>query len=287
MVIGSGLIASAFIRGGAQELADTCFYAAGVSNSGCRDEREFLRERVRLDAAMAGCSASTRLVYFSTCSTADSSLQDSDYVKHKRLMEERVRERANHLILRLPQVAGVTPNPHTLLNYLHERIARSERFQVWSGATRNIIDVEDIVRITLDLMETEGANAETINIASPYSTKMLDIVHAMEHAMDTRAVFDIVDRGSRVPIDTGRISSSIRRCGLIFGDAYIGGIIEKYYGAYCTEMEAALPVSPSVWQSPMRISGSYSNEITGKHLRVDKGIHFGHPPQNTVLGLTR
>lgn len=230
MVIGSGLIARAFIRGGANTLADTCFYAAGVSNSGCRDEREFQRERTRLDAALAGCPAGTRLVYFSTCSIADASLQDSGYVKHKLQMEERVRARANHLILRLPQVAGATPNPHTLLNHLHERIARAELFQVWSGATRNIIDVEDIVRIALDLIVTEDACAETINVASPHSSRMLDIVHAMEHAMDIPAVFDIVDKGSRVQIDTGRIAASIRRCAA-FGDTYLGDVIGKYYGA--------------------------------------------------------
>jgi hypothetical protein len=287
MVVGSGLIAKAFIRVGANAFVGNCFYAAGVSNSGCNDEREFRRERERFDAVMAGCHASDRIVYFSTCSIEDPSAQDSEYVKHKIQMENRVRSRARYLILRLPQVAGKTPNPHTLLNYLHARIVRSERFNIWSGATRNIIDVDDVVKITLDLITREGANAETVNIASTRSIRMLDIVHAMERVLGTRAVFDILDKGSMVPIDTGRILSSIRRCGLIFGDAYIGGIIEKYYGTYCFGMEAALPVSPSVWQSSMRIPGSYSNEITGKHLRVDKGIHFGHPPQNTVLSLTR
>lgn len=93
MVIGSGLIARAFVRGGANALAGACFYAAGVSNSGCRDEREFQRERARLDAALAGCPADTRLVYFSSSTIGDPSLQHSDYVQHKLRMEERVRAR--------------------------------------------------------------------------------------------------------------------------------------------------------------------------------------------------
>lgn len=232
MIVGSGLIARAFINGGAGALGGTCFYAAGVSNSGCKDEREYVRETMRFDAALAECSANDRIVYFSTCSIEDPASRDSDYVKHKIRMENRVRERANYLILRLPQVAGETPNPHTLLNYLHARIARSERFHIWGGAMRNIIDVDDIVRITMDLIAVEGANAETINIASPRSSMMLDIVHAMERALDTRAVFDISDKGSGAPIDTGRISASIKRCAVPFGDAYLGDIIEKYYGAY-------------------------------------------------------
>ncbi|MGZ5106606.1 MAG: hypothetical protein ACXWBR_20335, partial [Usitatibacter sp.] len=68
MVVGSGLIARAFIGAGGDSLADTCFYAAGVSNSGCRDEREFLRERGRLERAMAEVAGGERFVYFSTCS---------------------------------------------------------------------------------------------------------------------------------------------------------------------------------------------------------------------------
>ena len=237
MIVGSGLIAKAFIDGGAHALRDTCFYAAGVSNSGCQDEREYLRERERLNAAMDGCRIGDRFVYFSSCSIADPASRDSAYVQHKIRMEDIVRERTRHLILRLPQVAGNTPNPHTLLNYLHARIARSERFHIWGGATRNIIDVDDIVKITMDLIATEGANAETINIANPRSTVMLDIVHALERVLDTRAVFDIVDKGARVPIDTGRISASIGRCRIRFGDAYLGNIVEKYYGGYGHEMD--------------------------------------------------
>lgn len=238
MIVGSGLIAKAFIDGGALALRDTCFYAAGVSNSGCQDEREFQRESDRLNAALDGCRIGDRFVYFSSCSIADPASCDSAYVQHKLRMEDLVRTRARHLILRLPQVAGNTPNPHTLLNYLHARIARSERFHIWGGATRNIIDVDDIVKITLDLIKTEGASAETINIANPRSTVMLDIVHALERVLDTRALFDILDKGSRVPIDTGRITASITRCRIAFGDAYLGNIVEKYYGGYGYEMDA-------------------------------------------------
>jgi hypothetical protein len=238
MIVGSGLIAKAFIDGGAHALRDTCFYAAGVSNSGCQDEREYLRERDRLNAAMEGCRMGDRFVYFSSCSIADPASQGSAYVQHKMRMEDLVRERARYLILRLPQVAGKTPNPHTLLNYLHGRIARSERFHIWGGATRNIIDVDDIVKITMDLIATEGANVETINIANPRSSVMLDIVHALERVLDTRAVFDVLDKGARVPIDTDRITASIKRCGIRFGNAYLGNIIEKYYGAYDNEMYA-------------------------------------------------
>lgn len=256
MIVGSGLIARAFIQGGANELADTCFYAAGVSNSGCKDEREYLRERERLDAAMAACPPGHRFVYFSTCSIEDPAMRESEYVQHKIRMENLVRWRTRHLILRLPQVAGRTSNPHTLLNYLHARIAHSEHFQVWSGAMRNIIDAEDVVRIATDLIVTENASAATINIANPRSNMMADIVKAMERVLGIRAVCDIVDKDSGAPIDTGRIAAAIERCGIVFGDSYLDDILEKYYGERDSEPDFSLLAMPAfatgfrapVWQ---------------------------------------
>ncbi|HZW25847.1 MAG TPA: hypothetical protein VFF26_10220 [Gallionella sp.] len=245
MIVGSGLIARAFIQSGANALAGTCFYAAGVSNSGCKDESEYLRERARLDAAMAACPPGDRFVYFSTCSIEDPAMRESEYVRHKIRMENLVRERAGHLILRLPQVAGRTPNPHTLLNYLHARITHSEHFQVWSRAMRNIIDAADVVKIAMDLIVTENASAATINVANPRSTMMPDIVKAMERVLGIRAVFDILDKDSGAPIDTSRIAAAIERCGIGFGDAYLDGILEKYYGESDNEVDFSLLAIPT------------------------------------------
>lgn len=234
MVAGSGLIARAIIHHGANNLSDTCFYTAGVSNSGCKDEKEFLRERTRLDAAMENCAVSDRFVYFSTCSIEDPFSRDSEYVKHKIQMENFVRDRGRHLIFRLPQVAGETPNPHTLLNFLYARMARSESFQIWGGATRNIIDVEDVAKIVIDLIAYEGANFETINIANPRSYTMLEIVRAMEHTLGVPSISDIIEKGTALSIDVSRISESIHRCKTMFGDKYLVNTIEKYYGNSAT-----------------------------------------------------
>ena len=105
----------------------------------------------------------------------------------------------------------------------------------------------------MDLISREGANGETINVASPCSVRMLGIVHEMERVLGARAVFDILDKGSPVPIDTSRISASIKRCAIAFGDAYVGNIIEKYYGVYRNTMNvsnAYHPNRPAVFHSP-------------------------------------
>ena len=231
MIIGTGLIAHAFAPYG-DALADACIYAAGVSNSACTDTREFERERLRLEAALVQTPVESLFAYFSTCSIGDPDAQASAYVRHKLAMEARVRGRDRHLILRLPQLAGATPNPHTLLNYLHARIARSERFTVWRGASRNIIDVDCAARIVVDLIVVERISGETINVASDRSTGVLDIVRAMETATGHRAIFDIMERGAGYVIDTNRIQASLRRCGLSFSGDYLQRTLSKYYAPH-------------------------------------------------------
>lgn len=229
MIVGSGLIARAFAAH-QDAFSGACVYAAGVSNSSCTDPREFERERQRLLAAMGAFSADTLFLYFSTCSIVDPATQGSAYALHKLAMERLVAERKRHLIFRLPQLAGATPNPHTLLNYLYARIVRSERFAIWSGASRNILDVEDVARIAADLVTAERACGEIINIANTGNTSIFDIVKAMEAVLGRPAIFDIIDRGSGYAIATERIQASLLRCGISFSGDYLCLTIRKYYG---------------------------------------------------------
>ena len=231
MVIGSGLIARAFDQH-AHALPDACIYAAGVSNSACQDAREFQREHERLAAALAAASAGSVFLYFSTCSFADPAARETAYVRHKALMENLVRRHERHLVVRLPQLAGSTPNPHTLLNHLYARIVRSERFAIWRGATRNIIDVDDVARIVTDLVVSEKASGETVNVANSRSYGIDEIVGTMERVLGQQAIFDIIDRGGSYAIDVDRISAALHRCGIEFADDYLQRIIRKYYGRH-------------------------------------------------------
>lgn len=229
MIIGTGLIARAFIPN-LDALAGACVYAAGVSNSSCDDAREFERERQRVTGALAAAPGDSLFLYFSTCSVADPAVRESPYVRHKLDMERLVRQRDRHLILRLPQLAGHTPNPHTLLNHLYARIVRSERFAVWRGAKRNIIDVDDVARVVTDLVVGEKACGETINVANSRSYPILDIVRSIEEVVGHKALFDIIERGAGYAIDIDRIQPALHRCGVSFPEDYLLRVIRKYYG---------------------------------------------------------
>ncbi|MBI1175177.1 MAG: NAD-dependent epimerase/dehydratase family protein [Sideroxydans sp.] len=229
MIIGSGLLAQAFSPAFAQR-EDVCVYAAGVSNSSCTISHEFARERERLLKALGTAHAGDAFVYFSTCSIADPEAKDSPYVRHKLAMEQLVAAHPRHLILRLPQVAGRTPNPHTLLNYLYAHISRSEMFQLWRNAYRNIIDVDDVAAITCHLLADPAARNITLNIANPDSYPMTAIVSAMENIIGKQAVYEIVERGSHYPINIREILPVMEAAGVKFGNGYLDRVIGKYYG---------------------------------------------------------
>lgn len=229
MIVGSGLLARAF--GSAySDRPDICVYAAGVSNSNCDDTREFLRERRRVGEALSQYRHVDAFVYFGTCSSYDPEISGRPYVRHKLAMEAMVREHPRHLVLRLPQIAGKTPNPHTLLNYLYARISRSEAFNIWGGAKRNIIDVDDVVAIARQLIANGAVRNATVNIANPVNYSVPDIVEALSGVVGKRAIFEVVNRGSDYLIDTGAMQPALAGSGVEFGRDYLRRVIAKYYG---------------------------------------------------------
>ncbi len=229
MIIGSGLLAQAFANPYSSR-DEVCIYASGVSNSTCVDAKEFERERRRLNASLEQVQNVATFVYFGTCSVDDPEARDTPYVQHKLAMEQLARKHPRHLILRLPQVAGRTPNPHTLLNFLHARVSRSEAFSLWLHARRYIIDIDDVVAIAGACIGDVSMRNATLGIANPISYAMIDIVRAMEHAVGKRAVYYPVERGAGYTIDTNAIAPLLKRAGVAFGSAYLDETLEKYYG---------------------------------------------------------
>jgi nucleoside-diphosphate-sugar epimerase len=229
LIFGSGLLAKAFTRILTNN-ENVCLYAAGVSNSSCKDKHEFLRERQRLSSALEQCLNTQVFVYFGTCSVYDPDAKDTAYVQHKLEMEQLVSAHPNYLILRLPQVAGKTPNPHTLLNFLYARIARSESFSLWLGARRNIIDVDDVASIAYLLIKDKSKRNVVLNIANSGSYSMMKIVSVMEKVVGKSSIYEVQERDSEYIIDIDQILPVINTLDLHFGDAYIEKVINKYYG---------------------------------------------------------
>jgi UDP-2-acetamido-2,6-beta-L-arabino-hexul-4-ose reductase len=90
---------------------DLLFFASGVSNSLCTDEKEYDRE-VRL---LLSQDDRAHVVYFSSLAVLYS---DTRYFCHKRYMEALIRE--SFPVYTLVRIGNITwgNNPRTLINYL-------------------------------------------------------------------------------------------------------------------------------------------------------------------------
>lgn len=234
-IIGSGLVANAFKRKVISS-SKLCIFASGVSNSLCSDPEEFQRERVLLIDTLRLQGKADYFLYFSTCSINEPASQHSPYIQHKVAMESLVSQHPNFLIARLPQVAGNTSNPHTLLNFLYRKISRNEKFMVWKNATRNIIDIDDVVAIVYDLITKNQLTSATVNVANPHSCSIMALVTLFEKIIGKSAFIEMTDEGVPYKIDVSQINSSITELGLLFDDEYVMRVLQKYYQNLAVEI---------------------------------------------------
>lgn len=192
MVLGSGLIARAFEH--FRDDARVLIFASGVSNSSTATEADYARER-NLLLQQTGTTA--RLVYFSTCSLFDPALQKSGYIRHKLQMEELVRSRfPDHLILRLPNVVGHTPNPHTLTNHIRNCLLSGEPLTIQTKACRYLMGVDMAATACTPLILCPAPDERTVNVCMDKPVPVPDLVEAMEALLERKAKAQPVAKGS-------------------------------------------------------------------------------------------
>ncbi|WP_421830109.1 NAD-dependent epimerase/dehydratase family protein [Larkinella sp.] len=229
MVVGNGMIARRFSA--FDDRDDILIFASGVSNSKENRASAFAREKKLVEESIA--SSENRLfVYFSTCSVTDPTEQGSPYVTHKLFLEAYIAGNCkNYLIVRASNVVGKTDNPHTVLNFFVNRIRNHEPFDVWQGATRNLIDVDDVYRIvTAYIGRGPGEWNQTINVANPYSVKPLDIVQAIEKQLGLKALYRLIDKGEPFEIDTTQSAAVLQdQRADLQPERYLKHLLQKYY----------------------------------------------------------
>lgn len=215
MIIGDGLIGSAMSA--LKNADERIVFASGVANSSCEDIEEFDREERLLDDAL---ELDGQFIYFSTCR----SLVRNRYFDHKRHMEEKVRRRGDFLICRLPPVASHSTNPHTLLNMLVGKIRSGEHFTVFGQARRPIIGIDDAVTFVDWLLARSTVN-DDIDVVSPVSYPIVQIVSELELVLGKPASFTIADRGDILIFD----SLDALHSPIDFSGNYLRRTLKRYY----------------------------------------------------------
>lgn len=225
MIIGNGLIASLFKN---KDKEDIIFFASGVSNSLETRKEEFLREE-KLILEAINKNPDSFFVYFSTCSIYDSSKNGSQYVNHKLKMERIIENSCpKYLLLRVSNAVGKGGNPNLLMNYIIRSVKNNEQITVQTLATRNLIDAEDIKKITFRLIENNLCN-KIINIAYPQNYSIIEIMEIVERFYDIKLDINLVKAGQNYAISIPEVEDYFKENNLTDKDAYLCNLLKNYY----------------------------------------------------------
>jgi len=132
MIIGNGSVANSIRE---LDRDDIIYFASGVSNSSCKDDKEFQREVDLLNQM----DVNKHLVYFSNLAIY---YKNDPYTNHKIKMEELIRNTFNSYTIVRIEVCEWVNTPTTILNVFKEKIKNNEP-----------IIIQDTTRYVLSLKE--------------------------------------------------------------------------------------------------------------------------------------
>ena len=221
-VVGNGLLGRSFLG---YALPGVVYFCLGVANSQEVREPAFKRERQLLLSIFKEIKNPDTFIYFSSVLAPTRS---NNYFRHKMEMEQLVRVSFpdSYLIVRLPQVVGLIDNS-TLFSELIKRLALGLEVTIYKGATRSLIDIDDVVRVTNDLVSC-GFKATVVDVCSTESLGVLEMVELMDRELGRVSEKVYVEGGSVQSCSPTMLREILKEKDALFMPGYTKAVIEKY-----------------------------------------------------------
>ena len=227
MVIGNGMVAKTFESYKTNDRF--LIFASGVSNSKNINPEAYERELNLLQRSIDENQEKV-LVYFSTCSVYDPGEEASRYVLHKKQIEQLIQKRQKQFyIFRVSNLVGLSGNRNTILNFYIYHILNGINFDLWTNATRNLIDVDDMYKIADEILKKDAVQNQVINIANTENYTTGEIITAIENLWNTRANYIPIPKGHPFTIDLSATRPIMKELGVHFGKDYLTNLLRKYY----------------------------------------------------------
>ena len=132
MIIGKGNIARVL-----EDRDDLVFFASGVSNSSCKDEKEYQREFNLLKTV----PTDQHVIYFSNLGIY---YKEDRYTQHKKEIEEYIRNNyKSYTIVRIEVCEWVT-TPHTILNFFKNQLNQGIE-PIIQDTTRYVLSLDEFL----------------------------------------------------------------------------------------------------------------------------------------------
>lgn len=227
MIIWNWFIANAFSKYAENE--NIIIFASWVSNSQNQDDNLFDKE-IKLLINTLKESKNKLFIYFSTCSIYDNFIKSSKYISHKINAEKIIKQSNNiFIIFRISNPIWYTKNKNTLINYLVNKINNNEKITIQKFAKRNLIDIEDLVKICNYIIDNWLFRNNIINIANIKNFSIFEILEWIEKTIWKKWVYKIENIWWDLNIDVSDIKEIIKDCNINFNDKYLVNLLKKYY----------------------------------------------------------
>lgn len=221
-IVGSGFIATKFKK----NLRDykkynITIYASGISNSLEKNKKNLKKEISKIKEFLK--SNNKQIIYISTYSILDKSRINKPYVKNKIIIENIIRRSANtYLIIRLPEIIGKNKNPNTLTNFFFEKINNKKSFILFKNTKRNILDVDDAINKSTELIKKYYKKQKTINLLNRTFYKPEEIVKTFEKILQKKALY----KKKKFSKNYFNLKNSFF---INFNRNYLSKVLRKYY----------------------------------------------------------
>jgi nucleoside-diphosphate-sugar epimerase len=224
MIVGKGLIAHQLVDYKNSE--EVLIFASGVSNSAELKKENFLRE---LDLIKSFANTEKVFIYFSTCSIFDQSNANSLYVKHKLEVEQFIHSNFNrHIIIRLPNMIGLSQNPHTFFNFFYHSIKEGNQITIQKNAVRYFMDVEDLPLIMKMIISEESSINSTLNVSYNNPILIPDALSIFEKYLNKNALATYIDKGNNYTIPNMPFLNLLDKHQVLLPEQYTENCIKKY-----------------------------------------------------------
>jgi nucleoside-diphosphate-sugar epimerase len=233
-IIGNGFIAYNFKKI-KKEIKNSNYiiYTSGISNSQIQSKKELKRE-IKKFILFTKKYYLKKIIYISTTSIGDKSRNKSLYVKNKIKIEKIIKKKfKNYIILRLPEIIGISKNKFTLINFFYNNIKQVNHFKVFKNVKRNILDIEDVILILKKIITIKKIKKEVITLSCKFFYNPIDIVKIFEKKLKKKAVYSLINVKKQYwslnTINYKKNSKYIKLAGITFSKNYLSKTINKYY----------------------------------------------------------
>jgi len=223
-IIGTGLLASGFQENQLDiNFEGHLIFASGVSNSLEINDNLFQRE-INLLVHSISVHHNKKIIYFSSTSICGN---NSKYAMHKRDIEKIIKKSAKkYLIIRCPQVVGPTLS-RTLVSSFVDQIYKGKLLEIQKYAKRDLIDINDVVRLTSVIANLTRNSNLIINLCTGNQIPAVKIAEEIASILGKNLNIKLIDRGDSLISDASDLRKYINKDDIIFNENYWKKVIKK------------------------------------------------------------